>query len=79
MQQNEVGAGVAVNGLALSPDLPQMDFARRWLTVRRRVPVAALRPGYNEITVTAARLAPDLQHAEFTWDDFQIRNIRLER
>jgi hypothetical protein len=77
MQQNEVGASIAVNGVALSPDLPQMDFARRWLTVRRRVPVAALRPGYNQVTVTAARLAPDLQHAEFAWDDFQIRNIRI--
>jgi len=78
MQQNEYGASVAINGVALSPDLPLGDFARRWLTVRRRVPVSALRPGYNEVTVTTVRLAPDLQHDEFTWDDFQIRNLRLE-
>jgi hypothetical protein len=77
MQQNEVGAGVAINGTSLSPDLPLGDFARRWLTVRRQVPVSALRPGYNELTVTTARLAPDLQHDEFVWDDFQIRNLRL--
>jgi hypothetical protein len=78
MQQNEYGASVAVNGLALSPDLPLADFARRWLTVRRRVPVSALRPGYNEVSVRTVRLAPDLQHDEFAWDDFQIRNVRLE-
>jgi hypothetical protein len=79
MQQNEIGASVAINGVDLSPDLPIEDFARRWLTVRRRVPVSALRPGYNELTVTTARLAPDLQHDEFAWDDFQIRNVRLVR
>ncbi len=77
MQQNEVGATLAVNGVALAPDLPQGDFARRWLSVRRGVPVSVLRPGYNELAVVAARLAPDLQHDEFTWDDFQIRNVRL--
>jgi hypothetical protein len=79
MQQNEVGASVAVNGAALSPDLPQTDFTRRWLTVRRTVPISLLHPGYNELTVTTARLAPDLQHDEFAWDDFQIRNVRLVR
>jgi hypothetical protein len=78
MQQNEYGAKVTVNGVALSPDLPLEDFARRWLTVRRVVPNSALRPGYNELTISTARLAPDLQHDEFTWDDFQIRNVRLE-
>ena len=78
MQQNEYGASIVVNGVALTPDLPLGDFTRRWLTVRRRVPVSALRPGYNQVTVTTVRLAPDLQHDEFTWDDFQIRNLRLE-
>jgi hypothetical protein len=78
MQQNEYGASVTINGVTLSPDLPLGDFARRWLTVRRDVPVSALRPGYNELTVTTVRLAPDLQHDEFAWDDFQIRNVRLE-
>jgi hypothetical protein len=77
MQQNELGATVAVNGVPLAPDLPLGDFAHRWLTVRRRVPVSALRPGYNEVTVITPRLAPDLQHDEFVWDDFQIRNLRL--
>jgi hypothetical protein len=77
MQVNEIGASVTINGVTLAPDLPQGDFARRWLTVRRRVPIAALRPGYNQVTVSAARLAPDLQHDDFAWDDFQIRNLRL--
>lgn len=77
MQQNEYGASVAVNGVSLGPDLPLQDFARRWLTVRRRVPVSALRPGYNELTVSTVRLAPDLQHDDFAWDDFQIRNVCL--
>ncbi len=77
MQQNEVGATIAINGTPLVPDLPQQDFTRRWLTVRRPVPANLLRPGYNEITVTTVRLAPDLQHGQFVWDDFQIRNVRL--
>lgn len=79
MQQNELGATVAVNGAPLSPDLPQQDFTRRWLTVHRSVPVELLRPGYNEITITTVRLLPAAQHDEFVWDDFQVRNIRLVR
>ncbi len=79
MQQNEVGATVVINGVPLSPDLPQQDLTRRWLTVRRPVPAALLRPGYNELTVTTVRLLPDAQQPEFTWDDFQFKNIRLQR
>jgi hypothetical protein len=79
MQQNEIGATAAINGLPLSPDLPQQDFTRRWLTVRRRVPAALLRPGYNEISLITVRLLPDAQQENFVWDDFQVRNIRLVR
>jgi hypothetical protein len=78
-QQNEVGVRVTINGTALSPDLPVADFARRWLSVRRRVPITLLRPGYNELAVTGVRLAPDLQHKNYTWNDFEFRNIRLLR
>ena len=77
MQQNEIGATIAINDLSLSPDLPQQDFTRRWLTVRRSVPKELLHPGYNELTITTVRLLPDAQHDEFVWDDFQVRNIRL--
>ncbi len=79
MQQNEIGVTAAVNGVPLVPDLPQQDLTRRWLTVRRPVPVSLLRPGYNELTITTVRLLPDAQHDEFVWDDFQVRNIRLAR
>jgi hypothetical protein len=77
MQQNEIGTSVAINGVPLAPDLPQQDFTRRWLTVRRPAPVSLLRPGYNELTITTVRLLPDAQHGEFVWDDFQVKNIRL--
>jgi hypothetical protein len=77
MQQNEIGATVAINGVPLSPDLPQQDFTRRWLTVRREVPPELLRPGFNQFTVTTVRLVPDAQQSEFEWDDFQIKNVRL--
>jgi hypothetical protein len=63
--QNEVGAGIRINGVPISPDLPQQDFTRRWLTVRRSVPASLLRPGYNELTFTAVRLIPDAQHDEY--------------
>jgi hypothetical protein len=78
IQQNEIGASVTINGVPLTPDLPLEDFTRRWLTVRRQVPASVLRSGYNQLTVTTPRLAPDLQHEDFRWDDFQIRNVRLE-
>jgi hypothetical protein len=77
MQQNEMGNSIAINGTALSPDLPQQDFARRWLTVRRPVPVSLLRPGYNELTLITVRLAPDTEHFDYVWSDFQVRNVRL--
>jgi hypothetical protein len=79
MQQNEIGATVAINGTPLTPDLPQQDFTRRWLAVRRTVPAELLQPGYNEITFTTVRLIPDAQQDNFVWDDFQIRNVRLIR
>lgn len=77
MQQNEIGATVAINGTPLAPDLPQQDFTRRWFAVRRAVPAELLRPGYNEITFTTVRLIPDAQQDNFVWDDFQVRNVRL--
>ena len=43
------------------------------------MPVSLLRPGYNEFTITAARLLPDVQHRNFVWDDMQLRNVRLAR
>ncbi|MCB0211535.1 MAG: endo-1,4-beta-xylanase [Anaerolineae bacterium] len=79
MQQNEIGATVAVNGVSLEPDLPQQDFTRRWLSVQRTVPIEHLRPGYNALTITTVRLLPDAQQDEFVWDDFQVKNIRLAR
>jgi hypothetical protein len=79
MQQNEMGNNVQINGMALSPDLPQQDFARRWLTVRRPVPASLLRPGYNELSIITVRLAPDTQHDDYVWSDFQFRNVRLVR
>ena len=79
MQQNEIGATVAINGVLLEPDLPQQDFTRRWLSVQRLVPVEQLRPGYNALTITTVRLLPDAQQDEFVWDDFQVKNIRPVR
>lgn len=79
MQQNEIGATVAINGVPLSPDLPQQDFTRRWLSVHRVAPVELLREGYNELTFTTVRLLPDAQQDEFVWDDFQVKHVRLEQ
>jgi hypothetical protein len=78
MQINEIGTTVTVNGVSL-PDLPQQDYTRRWLTVRRPVPADILRPGYNQVSLTSVTLIPDAQHRNFVWDDLQVRNIRLVR
>jgi hypothetical protein len=77
MQQNELGNNVQINGTPLAPSLPQQDFARRWMTIRRTVPASLLHPGYNELTFVTVRLAPDTQHDDYVWSDFQIRNVRL--
>jgi hypothetical protein len=79
LQQNEMGNGVTLNGVPLIPYLPQQDFRRRWMTVRQPVPISLLRPGYNEITFITVRLAPDTQHDEYVWSDYQFRNVRLVR
>jgi hypothetical protein len=79
MQQNEMGNHVQINDTPLSPDLPQQDFALRWMTVRRPVPASLLRPGYNELTFSTVRLAPDTQHDDYVWSDFQFRHVRLVR
>ena len=79
MHQNEMGNRIMLNGMPLSPALPQQDFTRRWLTVRRSAPVSLLRPGYNELILTSIRLIPDAQHGEFVRDDLQVRNVRLVR
>jgi hypothetical protein len=79
MQLNEMGTAITINGIPLSPDLPQQDYTRRWLTMRRSVPASILRPGYNELAIKSVTLIPDVQHRNFVWDDFQIKNIRLVR
>lgn len=77
MQSNELDNTVSINGRRLAPPLPQTDFTRTWFTVRRAVPAGWLQPGHNTVTFEVARLAPDLQHADFEWDDIQLRNVRL--
>jgi hypothetical protein len=79
MQVNEIGTAIVINGVPLSPDLPQQDYTRRWLTVHRSVPASILRSGYNELTITSPHLIPDVQHKNFVWDDLQVKNIRLVR
>lgn len=79
LQQNETGNSIIINGIPLSPDLPQQDFTRRWMTIRRTVPASLLRPGYNEITFITVRLAPDVEQEGYVWSDYQFRNVRLVR
>ncbi len=79
VQQSDLGATILVNGHLLTPDMPQQDFTLRWMTFRRRMPFTWLRSGYNEVTISTVRLAPDLQHDEYVWNDFQFRRVWLRR
>jgi polysaccharide biosynthesis protein PslG len=79
MQSNELNNTISINSHPLTRRLPQTDFTRTWVTLRRAVAAEWLRAGHNTISIEVARLAPDLQHADFEWDDIQIRNIRWIR
>lgn len=80
MQVNDRTGRVLVNERPVEPpSLPVGDFTGIWVTARFAVPRALLREGMNTVTVRAGKLVPALQQYGFTWDDFQLRNVRLRR
>ena len=77
MQSHEPTNAVYLNG-RLVGYLPVKDYVYSWYAAILEVPSAWLHPGYNELTIRAGPVAPQLQRPGFVWDDVLFRGIRLE-
>jgi hypothetical protein len=77
MQSHEPANAVYLNGHLLGY-LPVKDYVYSWYTAILDVPSVWLQPGYNEITILAGTLPPQLQRPGFVWDEVLFRSIRLE-
>ncbi len=79
MQVNDFDTRVWVNDVPLTPAfLPVEDFTGKWVSAQFKIPAGALRVGYNAVAVRNGKLFPAFQQVGFTWDDFQMRNVRLQ-
>lgn len=77
MQSHEPTNAVYLNGRLLGY-LPVKDYVYSWYAAILDVPSAWLQPGYNELTILAGTVPPQLQCRGFVWDDVLFRGIRLE-
>jgi hypothetical protein len=77
MQSHEPANAVYLNG-RLVGYLPVKDYVYSWYAAILEVPAAWLHPGYNELTIQAGPVAPQLQRPGFVWDEVLFRGIRLE-
>jgi hypothetical protein len=77
MQSHEPTNAVYLNG-RLVGYLPVKDYVYSWYAAILEIPSAWLRPGYNELTIRAGPVAPQLQRPGFVWDDVLFRGICLE-
>jgi hypothetical protein len=77
LQSHEPSNAVFLNDHFLGY-LPMKDWAYSWVSASFAVPSRFLRPGYNELTVQAGYVVPQLQAQGFTWDDVLFRDIFLE-
>ena len=76
-QSHEPANGVYLNGRLLGY-LPVKGYVYSWHAAILEVPSAWLQPGYNELTILAGPVAPQLQRPGFVWDEVLFRGIRLE-
>jgi hypothetical protein len=77
MQSHEPTNAVYLNGRLLGY-LPVKDYVYSWYTAILDVPSAWLQPGYNELTILAGTVPPQLQRPGFVWDEVLFRGIYLE-
>lgn len=76
MQSHEPTNAVYLNGRLVGYLLVK-DYVYSWYAALLDVPAAWLQPGYNELTVRAGPVAPQLQRPGFVWDEVLFRGIRL--
>ncbi|HZQ10043.1 MAG TPA: beta-galactosidase [Anaerolineae bacterium] len=79
MQVNDFDTRVWINDIPLTPAfLPVEDFTGKWVSAQFKIPASVLRVGYNAVSVRNGKLFPAFQQVGFTWDDFQMRNVRIQ-
>ena len=78
LQSHEPTNAVFLNGHFLGY-LPIKDWTYSWVSTSFSVPCQFLRVGYNELTIQAGHVAPQLQGMGFTWDDVLFRGVFLDR
>ena len=78
LQSHEPSNAVYLNDHFLGY-LPMKDWAYSWVSTSFSVPFQFLRPGYNELTIEAGYVAPQLQGLGFSWDDVLFRGAFLDR
>lgn len=69
---------VRINGRIVGY-LPGQTWADMWASAALPIPAAALRPGYNELTIEVGRTIPASQAPGNAWDELLFRRVRLER
>jgi hypothetical protein len=77
VQSHEPANAVYLNGHLLGY-LPVKDYVYSWVAAILEVPSAWLQPGYNELTILAGPVAPQLQGPSLVWDEVLFRDIHLE-
>ncbi len=78
MQVNDFDSRVWVNDVPVAPPfLPVEDFTSKWVTAQFTIPAKALRVGSNAVAIQDGKLVPALQQSGFTWDEVQVRNMRV--
>ncbi|MCX7841209.1 MAG: hypothetical protein N2559_17360, partial [Anaerolineae bacterium] len=80
MQVNDFNTRVLVNDQPVTPPyLPTEDFSTMWSQAEFLIPPEILRVGRNTVTLHAGKLFPAFQHLDYTWDDFQVRQVIVWR
>jgi len=78
LQSHEPSNALYLNGHFLRY-LPVKDYVYSWYSATFDVPSHFLRQGYNQLTIQAGEVAPQLQRPGFIWDEVLFRGICLER
>ena len=78
LQSHEPNNALFLNGHFLG-HLPMKDYVYSWFSATFDVPSHILRQGYNQLTIQAGGVAPQLQRPGFIWDEVLFRGIYLER
>lgn len=81
MQVDQPLNRITLNGevLAFLSPRARPDPTSSWVTQRFTLPSTLLRVSANELVVTAGERNPAWQYADWRWENFQFRHVRLQQ